>query len=166
MKGDIMKKALLTIVAVFIAVNMSGCDSIQRKFTRKTKTVKAPRIFQENKYEKKPSPELYEKHFAYWQSWSSEILQDLGDNQKKDRQCIEQIIAQVNDMRNILVPEKEDELAKHIKKYEEVRDVILRGQLSQYSRSFALTTLDRQDRIIKNDFCITKVKHYLKKSFE
>jgi hypothetical protein len=165
MKGAGMRKALYVVAAVFVALNLVSCDAVQRKFTRKQKKVKAPRIVQEQKYEKKPTPELYEKHFAYWQSWSSEILQDLGDNRKKDRQCIEQIIGQVNDMRNILVPEKGDELAKHIKRYEEVRDVINREELSQYNKSFALTTLDREDRLIKNDFCISKVKNYLKKSF-
>jgi hypothetical protein len=161
-----MKKALLVIVAVFVALNLISCDSVQRKFTRKKKTVKAPRIFQEKKYEKKPSPELYEKHFAYWSSWSSEILQDLGDNHKKDSMCIEQLIGQLNDMRNILVPEKGDELAKHIQRYGEARDVIVREELSQYNKNFVLTTLDREDRLINNDFCISKVKNYIKKSFE
>jgi hypothetical protein len=160
-----MKRWLAAVVIMVVAINLAGCDSVQRKFTRKKKTVKAPRIVQEQKYVKKPSPELYEKHFAYWQSWSSEILQDLGDNRKKDRQCIEQIIGQVNDMKNILIPSKGDELAKHIKRYEEVRDIINREELSQYNKSFVLTTLDREDRLIKNEFCISKVKNYLKKSF-
>lgn len=161
-----MRRWLSVMVVVAVALSLTGCDAVQRKFTRKEKKVKAPRIVQEQKYEKKPTPELYEKHFAYWQSWSSEILQDLGDNRKKDRQCMEQLISQANDMRNILIPEKGNELAKHIKRYEEVRDVINKEELSQYNRNFVLTTLDREDRLIKNDFCISKVKNYLKKSFE
>jgi hypothetical protein len=164
-KGKKMRKVLLVVMAIFVALNLISCDAVQRKFTKKQKKVKTPHIVQEEKYEKKPTPELYEKHFSYWQSWSSEILQDLGDNRKKDRQCMEQIISQANDMRNILVPEKGEELAKHIKRYEEVRDVINREELSQYNKSFVLTTLDREDRLIKNDFCISKVKNYLKKSF-
>jgi len=47
-----------------------------------------------------------------------------------------------------------------------VRDVIVKEELSQYNRNFVLTTLDREDRLIKNDFCISKVKNYIKKSFE
>ena len=161
-----MRKTLLVVVAVFVALNLISCDAVQRKFTRKQKKVKTPHIVQEQKYVKMPTPELYEKHFSYWQSWSSEILQDLGDNRKKDRQCIEQLIGQANDMRKILVPEKGDELARHIRRYEEVRDVIVREQLSQYNRNFVRTTLDREDRLINNDFCISKVKNYIKKSFE
>jgi hypothetical protein len=51
-------------------------------------------------------------------------------------------------------------------KIKEVRDVIATGALSQYNKNFVLTTLDREDRLIKNDFCISKVKKFLKKSFE
>ena len=161
-----MKRWFVVIVVAALAVGLTGCDAVQRKFTRKKKETKAPRIFQEKKYEKKPTPELYEKHFAYWSSWSSEILQDLGDNRKKDRMCIEQLIGQLNDMKNILVPEKGEELAKHIKRYETARDIIFREELSQYNKGFVLTTLDREDRLINNEFCISKVKNYLRKSFD
>ena len=161
-----MKKFMTVVLAVTVALSIAGCDSLQKKFTRKTKVVKAPRIIQEQKYIVKPTPELYEKHFSYWQSWSSEIIQRLGDNQKKDERCIEEILGQLGDMRKILVPEMGDKLTKHIKRYEEVRDTIVREHVDRANGSQVLNTLEREDRIIGSEFCVSKIKNYIRKSFD
>ena len=50
-----MKKWILFIFVFFLAVNLTGCDALQKKFTRKKKTaVKMPRFYQLKKYSKKP----------------------------------------------------------------------------------------------------------------
>lgn len=172
-----MKRFIAIFMVIALAAGLTGCDALQKKFTRKKKVTKAPRIFQEKKYEIKPTPELYEKHFAYWQSWSSEIIQRLGDNHKKDVRCVEEIIGQLNDMRKILVPEMGDKLSKHIKRYEEVRDTLNRNGISssndssllstmQSNNNTLLSTLEREDRIIGSEFCISKVKNYIRQSFD
>lgn len=161
-----MRRAVFVIMVIVLAVGMSGCDSLQRKFTKKKKVVKAPKIIQEQKYIIKPTPELYEKHFSYWKSWSTEIIQRLGDNHKKDERCVEEIISQLNDMRRILVPEMGDKLAKHIKRYEDLRDIIVKQDVDQYNGGYVLTNLEREDRIIGSEFAISRVKNYIKKSFD
>lgn len=161
-----MRKWIVLFVALAVAANLTACDSLQRKFTRKKKTVKKPRIYQLNKYDIKPSPELYEKHFAYWRSWSSEIIQRLGDNHKKDARCIEEIIGQVNDMQNLLVDAKANELEKRAKAYERIRDTIVRDQLTDDNRNSVLMDLEREDRNIGRDFCVSKVKNYIKKEWD
>ena len=162
-----MKRWIFFIAVICVAASLVGCDSVQRKFTRKKKDVKkVPMVVQAKKYEKKPSPELYSKHFSYWQSWQSELIQRLGDNHKKDSRCIEEILSQLNDMRNLLVQEKADELGKHIKELEEVRDVILREQLSQFNMSHNMMVLEREDRLIEKDFCVSKIRSFIKKSFD
>ena len=161
-----MKRLLTLVLVITVAISLAGCDALQRKFTRKSKVVKKPRIYQLKKYDVKPSPELYEKHFVYWETWSSEILQRLGDNHKKDVSCIEQLLGQLNDMQNILVSEKAGELEKHIRSYEQVRDTIVTEELSQYNKSWVRTTLDREDRYIKRDFAIDRIKNYIKKDWE
>lgn len=162
-----MRKIIALLLIAFLVVNTTGCDSLRKKFTRKKKEgVKKPRIYQVKKYEKKPTPELYQKHFAYWVSWQSEIIQELGQNHKKDVRCIEEIVGQVKDMQGILVPEKAAELQKHIDKLEQVGDLIEREDMTQANKYSILQTLEHEDRVIKREFCLKKVKPYLRKSFD
>ena len=162
-----MRKAISGLIIFFLLLNLAGCDSIQKKFTRKKKEpVKAPRLYQEKKYEKKPTPELYKKHFSYWVSWQSELISLLGQNHKKDARCIEEIVGNLKDMQNILVPEKGVEMESHIEKLEKVKNIILNEDLSQANKVYVMATLEREDRAIKREFKYSKVKNYFKKSFD
>ena len=162
-----MKKWLTVLLVLFIAANITGCEALQKKFTRKKKEpTKMPHIYQVKKYEKKPTPELYKKHYAYWMSWQSELIEVVGQNDKKDKRCIEEIIGNLCDMQNMLVKEKGDELTPHIEKLTRVKDMIFRNGLNQSNKDSVLNTLDHEDRVIKSNFNYTKIKNYLKKSFD
>lgn len=162
-----MKRWLVVIIIFFMALDAAGCASLQKKFTRKKKAeVKRPRFYQLKKYVKTPSPELYKKHYAYWMTWQSELLSNLGKSHKKDMRCIEEILGNLYDMQNILVPEKADQLKLHIDRLLEVKDTIFKEELSQYNRHYIRSTLEREDRAIKREFCYAKVKDYLRKSFD
>lgn len=161
------KKLIAFLLIFFVLLNLAGCESFRKKFTRKKKeTVKMPRIYQLKKYEKKPTPELYKKHYAYWVTWQSELIRVLGENHKKDTRCIEEIVSNLDDMQNMLVKEKADALSPHIKKLVTVKDIIFNEELTQANKDYVKRTLEREDRSIKRDFYYDKVKDYLKKSFE
>lgn len=163
-----MKKAIAVIILIFMCANLSGCsDQWRRKFIRKKKEpVKMPRVHQIKKYEKKPTPELYQKHFAYWVSWQSELLTVLGQNHKKDMRCMEEIVGNLKDMQAILVPEKAAKLAPHIERIVRVRDIVAREELTQSNSEYVRMTLEREDRAIKREFSYSKVKKYLKTNFD
>lgn len=161
-----MKRIVSIVIIALLALNISGCETMRKKFTRKKKTVKAPRIYQVKKYEKKPTPELYSKHYVFWSSWHSELIKVLGQNHKKDVQCIEQIISNLNDMANILIPEKGALLKTHIDKLEKVREMITKEDLGVGNKHYAIMTLEREERYIKREFSLSKMKDYLKKSFD
>ena len=162
-----MKKTIALILMFFILLNLAGCEGVRRKFTRKKKeAVKMPHIYQVKKYEKKPSPELYKKHYSYWMSWQSELIKVVGVNHKKDVRCIEEIIGNLNDMQNILVPEKAAELRPHIDKLVKVKDAIDKEEVNQANKDVVVRTLEREDRFIRREFSYNKVKNYLRKSFE
>lgn len=162
-----MRKLSVFAMVFFLAVTLTGCDSLQRKFTRKKKETKPiPRLYQLKKYDVKPSAELYSKHYAYWQSWMSELIQDLGDNHKKDVRCIDEALSQLHDMRNILVQEKADALTKHIRRIEEAREIIIKEGLSQYNRNQIMLTLEREDRTVKSEFAVARIKDHIRESFD
>ncbi len=162
-----MRKLSVFAMVFFLAVTLTGCDSLQRKFTRKKKETKPiPRLYQLKKYDVKPSAELYSKHYAYWQSWMSELIQDLGDNHKKDVRCIDEALSQLHDMRNILVQEKADALTKHIRRIEEAGEIIIKEGLSQYNRNQIMLTLEREDRTVKSEFAVARIKDHIRESFD
>ena len=162
-----MRKIYVFLMVFSIAVSLAGCDSLQKKFTRKKKDVKPiQRIYQLKKYDVKPSTELYKKHYAYWQSWMSELIQYLGENHKKDVRCVDEALSQLNDMRNILIRDKADELSKHIRRLEEAREIIVKEELSQYNKNQVMMTLEREDRMVKSEFTAARVKDCIKESFD
>jgi len=161
------RKIAAAILVVFLSLNLAGCETVRKKFTRKKKpTVKMPRIYQVRKYNIKPTSELYQKHYAYWESWQSELIKVLGESHKKDVLCIEQIISNLNDMRNILVQEKADRLKPHIEKLARVKDVIVKEELTQFNRTYVMTTLEREERAIRREFILSKVKDNIRTEFE
>lgn len=162
-----MGKWFRLILIFFIVFNITGCEAVRKKFTRKKKAVvKMPRIYQVRKYEKKPTPELYNKHYTFWVTWQSELIRVLGENHKKDMRCIDEIVGNLIDMQNILVEEKAKELTPHIEKMVKVKDIIFNEELSQANKDYVKRTLEREDRFIKKEFNYKKVKDYLRKSFE
>jgi hypothetical protein len=147
-------------------MSLTGCEALQKKFTRKKTTVKKPHFYQLKKYTRKPSPELYKQHYAYWESWQSQLIQVIGENNKKDKQCIEEAVGHLKDMQNILIPTKAEEMQPHIEKMEDAKEAIFRGELNFAKRDDIRRTLEREDRAIKRGFCYNKVKDYLRKSFD
>ena len=162
-----MRKLITLMIALLIITGMTGCDAVQRKFTRKKKYTKpVPRIHQIKKYDIKPSVALYNTHYAYWHSWMSELIQDLGQNHKRDVVCISEALNQLYDMQNMLVQERADAMDKHVHRLEEVKETIAREDLSQYNKSWVTMTLEREDRAISREFDGAGVKKYIKASFE
>lgn len=162
-----MKRFMIFLMIICFAVNLAGCDALQKKFTRKKKTVpKKPKIYQLQRYEKKPTPELYNKHFVYWQTFSGDIIERLGQNHKKDVRSIDEMVGNLKDMQNILVKEKADEMQPHIDTASDARSTIMRGDMSFSVMNSVRSTLEREDRAIKREFITLKVKNYLKKSFD
>ena len=162
-----MKRIITWLLLILMMVNLTGCETIAKKFRRKKKeVVKMPRIYQVKKYVKAPSPELYKKHLAYWSSWQSEMIQGLGENHKKDERSVEEAIGHLKDMQNILIPSKAEEMQPHIEKMEGARTIIFRGELSFANKDYVRSTIEREDRAIKREFCYNKVKDCLRKSLD
>lgn len=162
-----VKKQIVFLLAFFILANLAGCEPLRKKFTRKKKEpVKMPRVYQIKKYERKPTPELYKKHYAYWASWQSELTRVLGENHKKDSRCAEEIVGNLRDMQNMLVKAKADELNPRIEKIAKVKEMIFNEDMTSANKDYIKRTLEKEDRAIKRDFYYDKIKNYMKTTFD
>jgi hypothetical protein len=163
-----MRKSLSVLIVLAILVNTAGCsEEWRKKFVRKKKDVaKKPRIWQEKKYSNAPTEALYTKHYNYTITWLSELSDGLGSNNKKDVRCIQEAMSQIYDMQNCLVPEKAKIMDKHIKRLEEVRSILKRGDLDYANKDYVRSTVDREERFIRSELYYNKIKDYMKKSFD
>lgn len=163
-----MKRFVSMLLVICVATSLAGCGpEWQKKFIRKKKGAKkVPKIYQVKKYPKKPSPELYKKHYAYTVTWMSELLSDLGKNHKKDVRCIEEVVNNMRDMQNILVPEWQEKFQRHVDNVMQIREIIVYKELSKFNTDYVRNGLDRENRAIKRDFCYMKVKDHLKPTLE
>ena len=163
-----MRRWASLLLILVVAAGLAGCSPEWRgKFVRKKKDVaKKPRIYQTKKYHKEPTENLYTKHYNYTISWLSELVDDLGQNSKKDARCIEEALGQMRDVQLFLVPEKAKELDKHINRLKEIQDLILRRDLGQANMDYARRTAEREERFLRSEFYYNKIKKYMKRSFD
>jgi len=161
-----MRRIVCIIAVSALVLNLAGCTALQKKFTpKKKKQVKMPRVYQFKEYKKKPTPELYQKHYAYWMTWQSELIKVLGENGKKDKRCIQEIVGNLRDMQSMLVEEKADIFDGHIERLESVKSEIFGNNVTQANKDYTRRVLEKEDRSIKREFCLRKMRNYLKKSF-
>lgn len=163
-----MKKMFSILLIFAVLVSLSGCsEEWRRKFIRKKKDVaKKPRIYQTKRYTKEPTEALYTKHYNYTISWLSELSGNIGQNSKKDARCIEEALGQLKDMQFFLVPEKAQELDKHISRLNGIRDLILRHDLGYANMDYARRSVEREERFLRSEFYYNKIKGHMKKSFD
>ncbi len=162
-----MRKIFFLLLISAILFDLVGCASLAKKFTRKRKEpVKTLRFYKIKEYKKEPSPELYKKHYTYWMTWQSELISTLGKNHKKDRRCIDEILSNLYDMQNILIRDRAARLKVHIDKLARIKETIDREELTQFNKDSVRDTLEHEDRAIKREFCLPRVKDSLRKSFD
>ena len=163
-----MRRWVTLLLILSIVVSLAGCsEEWRRKFIRKKKDVaKKPRIYQVKRYLKEPTESLYTKHYNYTITWLSELIDDLGKNNKKDVRCIEEALAQIKDLRLFLLPEKASRLDKHIARLREVQELILKRDLDHANMDYARRSLEREERFLRSEFYYNKIKNCMKESFE
>lgn len=162
-----MRRFLKFVIVAFLIFNIAGCAGLQKKFTRKKKeTVKMPRIYQVKAYERKPTPELYKKHYVYWESFQSDMIMTLGQNHKRDMMYIEHIVSNLKDMQKMLMHEKANELEIHIARLVKVKDILSKEDLTTFNRNYIMMTLERESRYIKRGFVYSKVRNSMRTSYE
>ncbi len=160
-----MKKGFWFVVAVMLLMEMAGCASVQKKFTRKAKTpshVAASIYLQEGAYQKKFSNEYYYKtHFTMWKTWHGDLINQLGGNQKKVSRCAQETRGHLAEMHRYLTPEKQAELQPELDELNRISERIESGRYSESQYGQTRTDLERIQRLVGNNFYFDKVKAHL-----
>jgi len=115
-----------------LALTVSGCTPLRRKFTRKKKkdrelSQKFIPILEPVDYPKKvySSRERYKHHYSLWRVWDRDLLQTIErhGSDKRQKYLLGQVIEQLEEMRKLLADEKQVELTGLIDNFQDVRQV-------------------------------------------
>ncbi|MEE8359602.1 MAG: hypothetical protein V3S04_01590 [Candidatus Omnitrophota bacterium] len=157
-----MKRFMAVVLILFLAFELTGCETIQRKFTRKTKKKSIrPRFYTEGLYETRPALELYMMHYTYWKSWHEDLVTSAGRNSKRDAMAITNALSHLNDMKRYLLEEKAEELNKYIVQTKSITDRISKGGSEMNLGNYKQRLDTIKTRIIRN-FYYKKVREYIK----
>ena len=158
-------KKLVTYSLVIFLLSSAGCASVERKFIRKKKIpdhVPAAVYIEQGPYQKKYSNDYYYKtHFTLWKSWQDELLNNLGENQKKVQRCAQEALSQLTEMNRYLIPAKQQELGPNLDSLKEIAAKIDSGQYSKSAEADTRAELEKIRRIVANNFYFDKVKSEL-----
>ncbi|HXV19157.1 MAG TPA: hypothetical protein VD883_03675 [Candidatus Omnitrophota bacterium] len=156
-----MRKILSVFLILGFVAGLSSCASVQKKFTRKKKEPKhvaAQVYFEEGPFQKKFSNDYYYKtHFTYWKTWHSDLLNQMGGNQKKVARCAQEASSNLIEMSRYLKPEKEAELKPLLDSYVGVTRKLETEAYSESSQALSRGELERLGRIITSNYYYDKV---------
>lgn len=84
------KRLIVLCAVILVMVSSAGCESLSRKFIRKSKKDKeqmqmvlSPEEYTGSEMTKE---EKYRHYFFYWESWHGELIQSLNENGNKKKQ--------------------------------------------------------------------------------
>jgi len=151
------------IVILILCISLTGCAALQRKFVRKKKKEeKISAVITTHDYSKELRvDELYKKHFVFWKSWQSELIDKMDFNYKKRVTCFDNIIESLNEMRKYLADSKAEELEQFIKEIKSIDPDIKKKRLSKNRKYKMKRLLERTKRQIDKNFSYAEVKDQL-----
>jgi hypothetical protein len=165
-----MKRTIGFGVLVFLCCwALTGCESLQKKFTRKKKTkdnqevmVITPRDYSAHPF---PNDVLYKQYFVYWKSWNQELVTSLNDfdSHKKIVGCLEQSLLNLNKMRSYLVPEKAAALDVYVTKTQALKSAVEKTSSMVPSQANGYRyTAERILSSVNREFDAKKMAPYIK----
>lgn len=122
-------RAFASIIIFILAVNLIGCESFVKKFTRKKK-IEGPQeelvLAPEEYKDTRTAEEKYRQYFEFWKSWQTELYESLlqKKSNKKQVSCANEAIKNLYSLRQMLNQEKQKKLDIYINQMNSLKDSI------------------------------------------
>lgn len=159
-----MRKTVLMGLCIAACCMASGCESLVKKFARKSKGPEKPveMVLEPQDYGGRlPSEELYDQYFLYWKSWQDEFSDSLsGTSHKRQLDTASEALKNLGEMRKLLVEETAKKLDVYIAQMEALKKDV--GSDIYQARSSAYA--DRAQKLrrqIMSDFVKSRIKDQL-----
>ena len=158
-----IKKYLKIALILIIAINITGCAELRRKFVRKKK----PRseeysFYRVEEYRPKPPHERYQEHFVLWHNWHLDLARTEGTSHLRDLRAANEVMKHLTAMRDLLEEEKAKELDVQIEQMEELVAKLKKTRKDIIKDIRGRKTVEKVERIIINNFTYTRMQDYIK----
>lgn len=156
-------KFFLYLCIFILCVSLAGCAGLQRKFARKKKQEEriAPVITTYDYSKELRVEELYKKHFLFWKSWQTELIDRMDGTYKKRTECFDFTVSSLVEMKKYLKKPKAEELEKIIVKVKSIDPEVKKVRLSKSQKYRIKQILENTKRQIDKRFSYGHVKDYL-----
>lgn len=159
---------LLTTYFLLFATVLCGCEAFRKKFVRKPKEEKEVRVVTQIKeYKALYSPEVgYKQYYLFWRTSHEELVSSLeaqNGNRKKTLYFAKQTAEHLQEMRDLLLPEKQKELELFISKQGDIARRLDRRSLNRAQKLGIKSILKRQKKQIERAFAFKHIQEYLVK---
>ena len=167
MKDTALHRQLFFLLIGVLVLSIVGCDAFTKKFTRKPKTQEAEpeMILTPVVYEPKieSNKNLYANYYVVWKSWYGELLDSMYPdlNHKKQLECINYVIQNLENMRNLLLEQKQKVLDEKLIQLNEIKEIIAAPNMNLDFSSLR-DRLDLIRRAIHKDFSYPKIEKWIK----
>jgi len=166
-------KISATIVLAVFVLTLSGCGNngvFNRKFVRKNaKPEGPPKIFNIEPFVKPPNTEIYKHAFLFWDAWIDELTIALSHsgpqrtvNVLKLKECLNNAVSNLKDMKNCLNDKKAQELDIYIKQLEDYSKAVDAGYISDGSLSRLRDDVETNKRNVSIRFSFSEIKNDIK----
>ena len=165
------RKSRVVICCVLCAVCCVlsvGCESLQRKLTRKPKTPPPPPIpiIQFEDYSKAMTPiDRYRKHYLLFDYWNQELMDALMSaplNPKRLARASTESLVELRSLQGLLAAETADRIIPVIREREAIDRRLQNSGFSVVQANPLVRTIDAQTRQIRREFFWRNVQDYLK----
>lgn len=159
-----LRRRTLTYVLILIfCVSFAGCAGLQRKFVRKKKKEErvVPVITTYDYSKELRVDELYRKHFTFWKTWQSELIDRLDSHYKKRISCYDYTVASLTEMHKYLASPKAEELEPFIVQIKSIDPQIRSKTLTKSEIYRMKVLLEKTKRQIDKRFSYSDVKDFL-----
>ncbi len=161
-----IKRIFPFLLLSLLLLDLAGCESIARKFTRKSKNAPRPVEMVLVPEEYKPGAnkeETYRQYYLYWGTWQDELINALTQNAslKKRVDCAQEALKNLVGMKMMLVPDAQKNFDREISR---MNDLLADIKSDAYgaSNSRNVRVAEKIKSSVHLGFVYPKIKNYLK----
>ncbi len=159
-----MRRIAFYFILAVLVMNICGCASMQKKFTRKKKQ-EDPRsnvILALEEYDKLADyHELYKKHYLLWQYWHDELINSIKENYKKQKNCAKETLENLSALKKYISADKQELLDGYIMRVEEIKRRIDTRYTNKIEQDRMSRELEKIKRLIDKEYRYSEIQSYV-----
>ena len=162
-----IKKILSILLFCFLLLDLLGCESFTRKFTRKSKkpdqAVEMVLVPEEYKGPNMTKEEIYRQYYLYWGAWQDALIDGLTQklSLKKKVDCAQEALKNLVNMKMMLVVDAQKNFDLEIAKSNDLL-IDIKSDVYGALDSRNLRVAERIKASIHKGFVYPKIRNYLK----